>query len=101
MIGLTQAATVYPRTGWSGGAPTYAPEGIALRCRLVFGEARDGGPRGLAREQSAVILAEPAAVRAGDRLVPEGGGAMVVHSVRAVRGLARVHHLEIEAEAEG
>jgi len=101
MLTLTQAAQVCRYVGQRGGRPAYAPVGTPLRCRVHPMDAREAGARGFDAGGSAMVFAECADVRPGDRLVLEDGGALIVSRVSAMRGLDRVHHLEIEARPEG
>lgn len=100
MLALNQRALVYRREGWRGGQPDYSQDGAELRCRIQAKDGRGASRGGFDRSGSAMIIAEEAAVAAGDRIRLPEGAFMTVRAVRVVRGYDRVHHLEIEAGPE-
>ena len=131
MLALTQTARLCRYVGQRGGKPAFDTVTARLRCRVHPLEAREaeleikpapltvttGGATkaydgtaltnseatigGFDGGRAALVFAEVAPVRPGDRLVLEDGGTLTVGKVSEMRGFDRVHHLEIEARSEG
>lgn len=105
MFGLNERSRHYKRTGQQGGKPAYAAESTEFACRTQPTRSRS-----LSDEKSVMLSADtlvfaPGSAAAlgispGDRL-EIGTEHFIVSEVQAMRGYAKIHHLEILAKKEG
>lgn len=99
MIGLTNTATIYERTGQSGGRPAYSAKGTTFRCRVEPAQLHRVSGQSIEETADTLFFANEIRANPGDRIV-FGGRNYLVREVQVLRLFRSVHHLEILAKAE-
>lgn len=105
MFGLNERARHYKRTGQQSGKPAYAAESAEFACRTQPTRSRSlGDERGVMLSADTLVFAPRSAaafgIAPGDRL-EIGTEHFIVSEVQAMRGYAKIHHIEILAKKEG